>query len=139
MAQKHQRDLFDHAAIWAAVAAALAAAAAAGVGAWQANIANRALAVAKDTEQRQLRAYLHVSHDPMTVSDNTAIVEVYIFHSGQTPAYKIKLTADIEVGHFPLPDAEKLTLPTGLATYEFGALYGTDPIKQRISMPQNSN
>lgn len=106
----------------------------------QTNAAEAQIDVARDTEHRQLRAYLHISHGPMTVSDSTASAEIRIYHSGQTPAYKIKLVADIQVGHFPLPDTERLSLPTGgIPKYEFGALYGTEPIKQTISMPQNSN
>ena len=106
----------------------------------QANAAEGQIDVARDIEHRQLRAYLHIGHGPMTVSNNTASAEIRIFHSGQTPAYKIKLDADILVGHFPLPDTEKLNLPTGgIPKYEFGALYGNDPIRQTISMPQNSN
>jgi hypothetical protein len=106
----------------------------------QANAAETQIDVARDTEHRQLRAYLHISHGPITVSDNTASAEIRISHSGQTPAYKIKLEADIQVGHFLLPDTEKLSLPTGgIPIYEFGALYGNEPIKQTISMPQNSN
>jgi hypothetical protein len=106
----------------------------------QANAAETQIDVARDTEHRQLRAYLHISHGPITVSDNTANAEIRISHSGQTPAYKIKLEADIQVGHFPLPDSEKLSLPTGgMPTFEFGALYGNEPIRRMISMPQNSN
>jgi hypothetical protein len=106
----------------------------------QANAAEAQIDVARDTEHRQLRAYLHINHGPITVSENTASAEIRISHSGQTPAYKIKLEADIQVGHFPLPDSEKLSLPTGgIPTHEYGALFGTDPIKQTISMPQNSN
>jgi len=106
----------------------------------QATAAETQIEVAQDTEHRQLRAYLHIDHGPITVSDNTAKAEIRISHSGQTPAYKIKLEADIQVGHFPLPDAEKLSLPTGgLPKYEFAALYGNEPIRQTISMPQNSN
>jgi hypothetical protein len=106
----------------------------------QANVAESQIDVARDTEHRQLRAYLHINHGPITVSDNTASAEIRISHSGQTPAYKIKLEADIQVGHFPLPDSEKLSLPTGgIPKYEFGALYGNEPIRQTIAMPQNSN
>jgi hypothetical protein len=106
----------------------------------QANAAEAQIDVARDTEHRQLRAYLHINHGPITVSENTASAEVRISHSGQTPAYKIILEADIQVGHFPLPEAEKLSLPTGgIPKYEFGALYGTEPIKKTIAMPQNSN
>jgi hypothetical protein len=106
----------------------------------QANAAEAQIDVARDTEHRQLRAYLHINHGPITVSENTASAEIRISHSGQTPAYKIKLEADIQVGHFPLPETEKLSLPTaGLPTHEFGALYGVEPIRQTIAMPQNSN
>jgi hypothetical protein len=106
----------------------------------QANAAEAQIDVARDTEHRQLRAYLHINHGPMTVSNNAASAEIRISHSGQTPAYKIKLEADIQVGHFPLPDSEKLSLPTGgIPTYEFGALYGVGPIRQTIAMPQNSD
>lgn len=106
----------------------------------QANAAEAQIDVARDTEHRQLRAYLHINHGPMTVSENTASAEVRISHSGQTPAYKIILEADIQVDHFPLPDTEKLSLTTGgIPKHEFGALYGNEPIKQTIAMPQNSN
>jgi hypothetical protein len=63
--REQTRHWLDHAAVWAASAAALAAAVAAGVGAWQAYIANQQLAVSKDTEQRQLRPYLYVRHNPL--------------------------------------------------------------------------
>lgn len=97
------------------------------------------IGVAKDTELRQLRAYLHINHGPLSVSGDTASAELQIFHSGQTPAYKIKLTADIQVAHFPLPDREKLSLPTGgIETHEYGALFGPNPIRQTISMPKGS-
>src|SRR5258708_2114989 len=56
----------------------------------QANAAEVQIDVARDTEHRQLRAYLHINHGPITVSDNTASAEIRIAHSGQTPAYKIK-------------------------------------------------
>ena len=58
-AEDQKRHWLDHAAVWVASAAA-AAAAAAGVAARQAHIANQQLAVARDTEVRQLRAYLYV-------------------------------------------------------------------------------
>jgi hypothetical protein len=61
----------------------------------QANAAEFQIDVARDTEHRQLRAYLHINHGPITVSDNTASAEIRISHSGQTPAYKIKREADI--------------------------------------------
>lgn len=123
-----------------ALIAAIASAASAIFSGQQVVTANRQLAVAEDAEKRQLRAYLHISHGAITVSENTAAADLLIAHSGQTPAYKIKLNADIQVGHFPLPGSEILSLPThGLQTFEFGALYGNEPIRQRISMPLNSN
>ena len=51
----------------------------------QANAAEAQIDVARDTEHRQLRAYLHINHGPITVSDNTASAEIRIAHSGQTP------------------------------------------------------
>jgi hypothetical protein len=100
--------------------------------------AQEQLAVMTDTEKRQLRAYLHVSHGPIEVSDTSASSEVRIFHSGQTPAYKLRLNAEIEIAHFLLQPTEKLTTPIGkggIPSYEFAALYGSEPIKQKISMP----
>jgi len=52
----------------------------------QANAAESQIDVARDTEHRQLRAYLRINHGPITVSDNTASAEIRISHSGQTPA-----------------------------------------------------
>jgi hypothetical protein len=137
--RRHERIYWGALILLTAVAAAGAAASA--VFTYRAaNASIEQVSVAKDTENRQLRSYLHISHGPITVIDNTASAEIRISHSGQTPAYKIKLDADILVGHFPLPATEKLSLPTGgIPTYEFGALYGPDPIKQTISMPLNSN
>jgi hypothetical protein len=67
-----------------------------------------------DTERRQLRAYLHVNHGPIEVTDSSASVEVLISHSGQTPAYRVRLNAVIEVGHFPLQPTEELGSPVGM-------------------------
>ncbi|WP_315742219.1 hypothetical protein [Bradyrhizobium sp. SZCCHNR1075] len=103
--------------------------------------AENQLAVMADTEKRQLRAYLHVGHGPIEVTDNSATVEVWISHSGQTPAYKLRLDAVIEVAHFLLQPTEKLGNPIGMGgvlRHEFATLYGSEPIKQKIAMPVNS-
>jgi hypothetical protein len=104
--------------------------------------AQQQLSAMRDTEMRQLRAYLHAGHGPIEVSNTSASAEVRIFHSGQTPARQLKLDAVIEVAHFPLLPTEKLISPvdmSGIPKYEFAALYGPEPIKQKISTPANSS
>ncbi len=100
--KQQQRHWLDHAAVWAAGAAAFAAAAAAGVGAWQANISNQQLAVAKDTEQRQLRAYIGVSPDKIIqIRDGTWAIQIAAHNYGQTPARSVQINGGWELLDFP--------------------------------------
>ena len=113
---RQQRHWLDHAAVWAAGAAALAAAAAAGVGAWQASIANEQLAIAKDAEIRQLRAYVGIT----IPQDGPALhpllpplipaVHLSIKNYGQTPAYKVTHDSGLSIRAYPLPRDNKYTI-----------------------------
>jgi hypothetical protein len=138
----NRRHWLDHAAVWAATAAALAAAAAAGVGSWQGIIANQQLAVSKDTEIRQLRAYLYVRHYPIDADQTTASAKIEIWHAGSTPAYRIKLDTQMMVGQYlvgqlSLPD---ITSPSvgPVERVEHSILYSTEFIPQTVSMPKYS-
>ena len=98
------------------------------------------LEVMRDTEIRQLRAYLMVEHGPLMMTDTTAGAELRIRHAGLTPAYKIRLDAAVEVGPYLL-SATKLGDPltmVGRQNFESAALFGGDPIRQTISLPAGS-
>jgi hypothetical protein len=117
-------------AVMIAGLAALGAAAAAGFTAWQASIS-------RDTEIRQLRAYLYVSHGPLlTLSPDTNIgAEIQIRHAGLTPAYKVRIAAVPEVGPYLL-NQTKLGDPVamgGISKPEYAILYGADPIKYTVA------
>src|SRR5665213_4389935 len=58
---------------------------------------NKQLTVSQDAEIHQLRAYLYVRRFPITVSQTTATANVEINHAGVTPAYNVRLDANIEV------------------------------------------
>ncbi len=137
-----KRHWLDHAAVWAASAAALAAAAAAGVGAWQASIANKQLVVAKDTEVRQLRAYLYVRRFPINASQTGADAKIEIWHAGATPAYNIRLDVQMTVARYLVGD---LTLPDVTSPSvgpvdrsQHSILYSTEFIPKTVSMPEGS-
>jgi hypothetical protein len=102
----------------------------------QSNAAEKQIHVAEDTEQRQLRAYLHVSHGPIEVTDTTAMATIIIGHAGATPAYELRLDAAMEVGSYLL-NQEKLRPPSlpGMR-HEYSVLYGMDSIKQTIAIIQ---
>jgi hypothetical protein len=101
--------------------------------------------IAKDTEERQLRAYLYVEHGSFgPVSAGTPIGPIIsIRAAGVTPAYKLHLAATIEIGEFPLPDASKLSDPfdrggEGVTRASYPILYGNDgsisePIRVKFS------
>ena len=76
----------------------------------QAKAAEDQIAVAKDTEQRQLRAYVFVDHvqttnidDDLTIDDPTKLqsVTVVFKNSGLTPAYNVKQIASLKFTDFP--------------------------------------
>ena len=133
-----KRHWHDHAAVWAAVAAAFAAAAAAG--AWQGSIANQQLVVAKDTEFRQLRAYLYVRHNPMIADQKTAAADIEVYHAGGTPAYKIRLDTQMMVarylvGELSLPDVTSPNV-SPVDHIQTSILYSTEFIPKTVSMPE---
>jgi hypothetical protein len=103
-------------------------------------VAQDQLAVMRNTEIRQLRAYLTVDHGPLMMTDTTAGAEIRIQHAGLTPAYKVRLDAAVEVAPYYLT-ATKLSDPFTLAgrqNFEYVALYGGEPIKNTISLPPGS-
>jgi hypothetical protein len=98
------------------------------------------LNVLKDTEIRQLRAYLTVDHGPLMITDTTAGAELRIQHAGVTPAYNIRLDAVVEVAPYYL-SATKLGDPTTAVDrqeYEYVALHRDNSIKQNIYLPPGS-
>lgn len=98
------------------------------------------LNIMRDTEIRQLRAYLAVDHGPLMITDATAGAEVRIQHAGMTPAYKIRLDAAVEVAPYYL-STTKLGDPSTMAarqSFEYVVLHGGEPIKQMISLPPDS-
>jgi len=86
--KEQKRHWLDHATVVAAAAAALAAAAAAGAGAWQASIANQQLAVSKDSEQKQLRAYVGITPQGIeNFGTPDQVLTATRKNYGATPAY----------------------------------------------------
>jgi hypothetical protein len=134
----NKRHWLDHAAVWAAAAAALAAAAAAGAGTWQGIIANQQLAVSKDTEIRQLRAYLHIRYFPIVADQTTAAAKIEINHAGATPAYKIKLDTQMSVARYLVGDLDlpDITSPNvgPVERSEYSILYSTEFIPKTVTM-----
>ena len=93
MARKN-RDLLDNLTFAASVVAAVAAVCAAfftGRQAW----------IARDTEERQLRAYLYIDHTSIAESEPGKFgTDLLIRSAGVTPAYKLKLSATLEIGPY---------------------------------------
>jgi hypothetical protein len=109
------------AANWITSIAAIGACIAAGAALWQASIS-------RDTEFRQLRAYLYVSHGQLNQTANSAGAEISVKHSGATPAYNIKIDAVALVGKYLLND-EELGDPTqmgGATQKRISILNGAD-------------
>lgn len=123
------RDWFDRATFVASVAAAVAALAAAiftGSQAW----------IAKDTENRQLRAYLFIDHSPLSeVTPGKFRADLAIRAAGVTPAYKIRLAATFEIGPYLLNET-KLPDRVGGNTqdFDYAVVYGDKSINQPILM-----
>jgi hypothetical protein len=87
----------NHAELLITLVAAVGACIAAGAALWQAR-------VARDTEYRQLRAYLSVSHTPMALDGSDARVSISVRHSGATPAYNVRIDTAALVGKYSLND-----------------------------------
>ena len=75
--------------------------------------ADDALKVSRDTERRQLRAYLYVDHGellpkgPYRFDARVPIGATINLHAARsTPAYKLRLAATVEIGDFPLPKGQ---------------------------------
>ena len=128
MARKN-RDLFDKVTFWASLVAVVAAAFAAFFTGWQ-------VWIARDTENRQLRAYLFVDHGPLSeVAPGKFKADLAIRAAGVTPAYKLKLAATFEVAPYLLNEV-KLDDQVGGNTQfvDYAVVYGVDKeIKQPIS------
>jgi hypothetical protein len=128
MARKN-RDLLDNVTFAASLVAAVAAVCAAIFTGWQAW-------TAKDTENRQLRAYLFIDHGPLSeVAPGKFKADLGIRAAGVTPAYKLKLAATFEIGHYLLN--EKLSDRVGGNTqdFDYAVVYGDKAtISQPISM-----
>jgi hypothetical protein len=106
--------------------------------------ADDALKVSRDTERRQLRAYLYVDHGSLapkgpSFDAGTPIGATINLHSaGSTPAYKLRLAATVEIGEFPLPKAS-LSDPSkrggeGIARESYPLLYGSEPLSQSVAV-----
>jgi hypothetical protein len=106
--------------------------------------ANDALIVSRDTERRQLRAYLYVDHGELlpkgpSFDPRSPIGATIKLHTaGSTPAYKLRLSATVEIGDFPLPKGQ-LSDPVkrsgeGITRESYPILYGDKAIEQRIEV-----
>jgi len=72
----------------------------------QASRLKETIEVMRDTAERQLRAYVHIAGGCSVFHEGKAIrARLNIKNSGQTPAYKLTITAFTHRGEFPLPPA----------------------------------
>jgi hypothetical protein len=113
---------------WGALLAAIAACIAAAAALWQASIS-------RDTEFRQLRAYLYVSHDRLQQSGSAASVPISIKHSGATPAYNVRVDTVALVGRYLLNE-DYLGDPTSMGgsdNRQIAILNGPDKFDYTIS------
>lgn len=100
---------------------------------------NEQIAISRDNEHRQLRAYLYVRRFPIAVSPTTASAIIEIDHAGATPAYNVRLDADILVdqylvGKLRLSDVTSPNV-SHVVHAQYSILYSTEHIPQTISMP----
>jgi hypothetical protein len=126
---RKNRDFFDNATFAASVAAAVAALCAAIFTGWQ-------VWIAKDTENRQLRAYLFIDHTVLTeAAPGKFRADLAIHAAGVTPAYKLRLAATFEIGPYLLNET-KLPDQVGgnTQTFDYAVVYGTKEVNQPISM-----
>jgi|SRR6185437_2315918 hypothetical protein len=111
-----------------------------------ADAAKDAVRLSDKTAERQLRAYLHVSHGawqqypPQTPGSGPQYgAEIFINHAGATPGYKIRVDATIEVAPYLL-NQTKLESPISMGggnvtKREFAILYGATPIQLTVATP----
>lgn len=116
----------------------------------QADAAESQITVAKDTEQRQLRAYLHVSHGkwqqypPQTPNSGPQYgTEIVLNHAGMTPAYKIQVVIVVQIAPYLL-NQTKLDNPLqmsggGVIRREYAILFGEKPISVTAATPFEVN
>jgi hypothetical protein len=109
----------------------------------QADAVEGQMEVARDTERRQLRAYLYVRRYPIIADQKTAAAKIEIYHAGATPAYRIKIDAQMMVGHYLageliLPDVTSPNV-SPVDHFEESILYNTESIPRTISMPQGAD
>jgi hypothetical protein len=105
-----------------AICALILTGVAAGFNGWQAWIA-------KDTEERQLRAYMLVDHDsgPLEIKGSKVSGNIRIRHAGVTPAANFHVKATIVIAKYPLSDdlgSIWIMDGNGINTFEYSALYG---------------
>lgn len=130
MGVRKSHDWYDQAKFTASVVAAVGAGAAAIFTGWQAW-------TAKDTENRQLEAYLFIDHGPLSeVAPGKFNADLAIRAAGTTPAYKVKLAATFEIGDFLLNGTKLSDRVSGnTQDFDYAVIYGTDKAKtQPISM-----
>jgi hypothetical protein len=107
--------------------------------------ADDALKVSRDTERRQLRAYLYVDHGellPKGPSFDARVpigATINLHAAGSTPAYKLRLAATVEIGDFPLPkgqlsDPAKRGGGEGITRESYPILFGDAAIHQRVEV-----
>jgi hypothetical protein len=103
----------------------------------QADAAEKQIGIAKDTEVKQLRPYLYISHSVlMSYAPRKFGAEIQIHHSGQTPAYKVTMDATVMVGQYRLldPNLGDITKMSGINHFEYSALHGSEPAREAVSV-----
>jgi hypothetical protein len=95
---KEQKHWLEYGAFVAALIAAIGAIAAAILAGWQA-------CIARDAEQRQLRAYVTIDIPKQFVrlsDEGRPVVHVSVKVLGQTPAYEVVMKSGLTIGNWPV-------------------------------------
>jgi hypothetical protein len=82
------------------------------VGGWQARRLRQTLDQMRESSEKQLRAYVHVSSATVKKSANSRSARVVIKNFGQTPAYEVKFWMGTRVEAYPLPTNIALKEPS---------------------------
>jgi hypothetical protein len=102
----------------------------------QADAAETQIGIARETEVRQLRPYLYVGHGALvSYGPRKFGAEIQLHHSGQMPAYKVRMHATVTVAQYRLadPNLGDITKMSDIDHHEYSALQGSEPARETVS------
>lgn len=156
--EQPRHDRFDKATLAVAVVGVVVLAVSAGIMAWQAietheavmvsaeatAVANRQWLTARDTEERQLRAYISVDAAAETNFGHglAPIFHVVLKNAGQTPAYNVRAMVGTDMNWFPIHGAYRTataTQPTPSVLGPGGLVHGIVPTARVLTDEENTD